>query len=358
MKIPVCEPSTTEVEKRWVNKALDENMISSTGSMVDKFEEELAKRIGTDYCVAVNSGGSALFLTLWALGIRSGDEVIVPDFTMVATANAVMQCEAYPEFVDSEYDTGNIDVNKIEEHINHRTKAIIPVHLYGHPCDMDKIMKIADKYHLKVIEDAAEAHGAEYKGKMVGSIGDVGCFSFYANKNITTGEGGAICTNNKALAEELRELRAYYFSPEKHFDHKKLAWNMRMSSLEAAYGLGQLERFNELIIKRKANANYYSDALDKYVDTPPEKDYADSVYWMYWIKVKQRDELREFLADNGIETRTGFFGMHTQEHLKDGSEYPISDKLAKNSLYLPSASDLTKGQKDYVIEKVKEFYDK
>jgi len=362
MKIPVCRPSITKTEKRWVKKALKENRISSTGGLVELFEERFAKKVNRKYCVAVNSGGSALFLTLWALGIRKGDEVIVPDFTMVATPNAVSQCGAKPVFVDAEYDTGNIEVSKIEEKITKKTKAIIPVHIYGHPCDLDKIFRIASKYKIQVIEDAAEAHGALYKGKPIGSFGKASCFSFYANKIITCGEGGAICTDDKSLAEELRELRAYYFSPVRHFDHKKIAWNLRMSSLEAAVGLGQLERFEELVSKRQMNVGYYSRNLKEleekgFLERPIKKDYAEPVYWMYWIKVKKRDQLMKFLEKKGIETRTGFFPMHWQKpYKKPYKKYPVANKLGKNSLYLPSGSDLTNKEKDYVIEKIKEFY--
>jgi len=358
IKIPVCWPSTTQKETKWVLKALKENKISSTAGFVELFEKEFAKKIGTRYCVAVNSGYSALFLALRALGIGKGDEVIVPDFTMIATANAVSAVGAIPVFVDARWDTCNINTDLIEEKITPRTKAIIPVHLYGHPCEMDEILEIARRYNLFVIEDAAEAHGAEYKGKMVGSLGDVSCFSFYANKIITTGEGGAIATNNKKLAEDLRRLRAYYFTPGTHFWHKKMAWNFRMSSIEAAYGLGQLERWNELIEKRRENAMYYSERLEGVGDLelPVEKENVKNVYWMYLIKTRERDRLMEFLEKKGIETRTGFFPMHWQPIYKQKGDFPVADKLGKQTMYLPSAPDLSKKQMDYIIKYVREFF--
>ena len=356
--IPVCSPSITRNEIGWVRRALKENRISSVGGFVDLFEERFAEKIGTKYCVAVNSGGSALFLTLWALGIREKDEVIVPDFTMIATANAVAQCGAKPVFVDACWDTCNIDVSKIEEVITSRTKAIMPVHIYGHSCDMGEIMKIAKKHKLAVVEDCAEAHGAEYHNQIVGSFGVAGCFSFYGNKIITCGDGGAITTNNKKLADELRRLRAYYFSPVRHFDHKKIAWNLRMSSLEAAVGLGQLERWDKLIKARRENALYYNFWLREIVETPIEVVGNKSVFWMYLIKVgKDRDELMKFLEKRGIETRTGFFPMHWQKPYKeDYKKYPISNKLGKESLYLPSASNLTEKKQNYIIKQIREFY--
>ncbi|MDO8265284.1 MAG: DegT/DnrJ/EryC1/StrS family aminotransferase [Candidatus Parcubacteria bacterium] len=355
--IPVCRPDISQKEIKWVNRALKENRISSTGGFVELFEKEFAKKIGTKYAVACNSGGSALFLALSVFGIKKGDEVIIPDFTMVATANAVKQCGAKPVLVDAEFDTCNINPDLIEKKITKKTKAIIPVHLYGHPCQMDKIMKIARKHKLYVIEDAAEAHGARFKGKLVGSIGDMGCFSFYANKIITTGEGGAITTNKLDLAQKLNKLRAYYFSDEKHFWHAHIGFNFRMSSLEAAFGLGQLERWEELIEKRRKNSEYYTAHLKKLIGTPIEKNYAYSVFWMYLIKVgKQRDKLMEYLQRNGVETRTGFFPMHWQPIYKEKNSYPVSDILGKTTLYLPSASDLTKNEKDRVIKMVKKFY--
>lgn len=358
MKIPVCTPSTSKREIKWVLKALKENKISSTGGYVEKFEQEFAKKIGTKYCVAVNSGFSALFLTLCALGIEKGDEVIVPDFTMIATANAVVATGATPIFIDAEWDTCNINPDLIEEKITPQTKAIIPVHLYGHPCQMDKILKIADRYNLFVVEDAAESHGASYKGILTGGLGIAGCFGFYANKIITTGEGGAITTNEEWLAEEIKKLRAYYFTAGTHFWHKKIAWNFRMSSLEAAYGLGQLERWDELIEKRRKNARYYSEHLREIGDLelPVEKEGYKNVYWMYLVKTRLRDELMKYLEENGIETRTGFIPMHQQPIYKQKGYFPIATELGRKTMYLPSSSDLTKKQQDYVIKYVKQFY--
>lgn len=360
--IRVCEPSITKKEINYVCRAVKEGQISSVAKYVGMFERAFAEKVGTKYAVAVNSGGSALFLALWALGIRKGDEVIVPDFTMIATANAVAQCGAKPVFVDCE-ENGNIDPSKIEAKINKRTKVIIPVHIYGHPCDMNEINAIAKKHKLIVVEDAAESHGALYKGKMTGSLGHVGCFSFYANKVITTGEGGMITTNSEKLYKEIQKLKAYHFSDKRHFWHVKLAWNLRMNSLSASLGLAQLERLEELINKRRKNAEYYTKGLCELSDHlifPGEKKGVRSVFWMYGIIVKsnKRDALMKYLEENGVETRTYFFPMHWQPIYKQKGDFAMSDYLGKHGLYLPSSSDLSKKEKDIIIGLVKKFFSK
>lgn len=359
--IRVCEPTIGELEKKYVNEALDNNWLSSTAPPVGRFEKAFSEKFGFKHSIAVNSGGSALFLALWTLGIRPGDEVIVPTFTMVATAGAVTQCGAKPVFVDAKRGEFNIDPEKIREKITTRTKAIVPVHIYGHMCDMDAIMEIARDYALFVVEDCAEAHGATWKGKYAGSFGDVACFSFYANKLMTTGEGGMIVTNDDKLAEKMRHFRAYDFDDNKHFWHKRIAWNFRMSSLEAAIGLAQLERLDTLIGRRRLNADYYTAQLEKIsgVTTYRELPNEHCVFWMYPIlcRAGTRDELMKFLEQNMIETRTFFFPMHWQPIYKDDTgHYPVADALGENGLYLPSSSHLSGEEKESVISKVKEFY--
>lgn len=353
--ISVCRPDTSELEKKYVLEALNNNAISSTAGYVEKFENEFAKKIGIKYAIAVNSGGSALFLALKALNIGVGDEVIIPTFTMIATANAVSLCGAKVILVDSERGTGNINPDLIKEKITDKTKAIIIVHLYGHPCDMDRIKEVAGD--IPIIEDAAEALGSKYKNKNVGTLGVMACFSLFANKLITTGEGGIIITDNKSLADELRGLRGYYINPRQHFDHKKIGYNMRMSSLEAAYGLAQIERFEEFINARRNHADYYTKHLGGLVKTPPEKGYAFSTYWMYLIKTPYRDGLMNYLYLNGVETRTGFFPMHWQAPYFEKSNYPVADDLGKTTMYLPSASNQTREEMDIVINHIKEFYE-
>ena len=361
--IRVCEPDITSREIRYVTDAIKTGHISGMAKYVGLFEKAFAQKTGVKYAISVNSGGSALFLALWGLGIRTGDEVIVPTFTMAATAFAVTQCGARPVFVDCEAN-GNIDVTKIESKITKKTKAIMPVHIYGHPCDMDEVWKLAKKHHLFVVEDAAEAQGALYKGKTIGASSDAVCFSLYANKLVTTGEGGMITTNSKKLANELALLRNYYFSNQTRYLHAHLAWNMKLSSLLAALGLAQLERLSELVAKRRANARYYNKklaVLKNQIVLPGEKNGVRSVYWMYGIVLRNeglREKLMRHLKKNNIESRAFFIPMHKQPlYKKDKKEsYPVSEFLGRNGLYLPSASQLSKKEKDRVIAAIKEFF--
>jgi len=362
VKIRVCEPDISELEIKYVTEAIKRTEISSIAPPVRKLENAFAEKFGMKHAVAVNSGGSALFLALKALGIGPGDEVIVPDFTMIATAAAVSHCGATPVFVDASERSFNIDPAKIEGVITPRTRAVMPVHLYGEPCEMDAIMEIAKKHKLLVVEDAAEAHGAKYKGKLAGTFGDANCFSFYANKIMTSGEGGMIATNRDELAEKLRHMRGYDFDDEKHFWHRTIAWNLRMSALSAALGLAQLERLDGLIEKRRANAGYYAERLKNIpgVRLFPEPPDTFSVFWMFGMLAPRSDELIKFLAKNGIETRRFFIPMHTQpvyEHLPHGKDnFTWSDRYGASGLYLPSSSQLSDKDKDFVIEKVKEFF--
>jgi perosamine synthetase len=356
--IRVCEPSLSDLESKYVAEALDHNWLSSVAPPVALFEELFAKRFAAKHGVAVNSGGSALFLALWTLGTREGDEVIVPTFTMVATAGAVTQCGATPVFVDCEPDTANIDVTKIEEKITPQTRGILPVHIYGHPCDMDSIRTLARDYRLFVVEDAAESHGALYRGRPVGTFGDAGCFSFYANKLMTTGEGGIILTDDDKLATALRHCRAYDFDDTRHFWHKRLAWNLRMSSLEAALGRAQLERLDELIAARQRNYAYYCERLGDLVEFLAQKSYATSVSWMCGLltrDLEERDGLMAFLERNQIETRTFFFPMHQQPVYKSREAFPVAEDLSRRGLYLPSSSHLTEEQLDLIVRSVRAY---
>jgi perosamine synthetase len=356
--INVCEPSLSELEKKYVQEALDRNWLSSIAPPVHMFEEAFAKRWGVKHAVAVNSGGSALFLALWTLGIREGHEVILPAFTMIASAGAVTQCGATPIFIDSEPGTCNIDVSLIEKKITTRTRMIMPVHIYGHPCDMDPIRQLARDYGLFLVEDAAESHGALYRGAQVGALGNAGCFSFYANKIITSGEGGMIVTDDDKYAHQLRHARAYDFDEARHFWHKRLAWNFRMSSLEAAVGRAQLERLDELVAARQRNARYYAERLGDVVELLQVKEYATPVSWMFGILVRdlaERDGLMAYLAAHDIETRTFFLPMHQQPLYKSSDSFPVAEDLGRRGLYLPSSSHLTDVEKDTVITHVRAY---
>ena len=366
MKIPVCEPFLTGKEMEYVMDCLRTNWISSAGKYVNEFEQRFAEYIGCKYGISTTSGTTALHLALAALKIGRGDEVIVPAFTMIAPVFAVVYTGAKPVLVDADSETWNIDVNKIEEKITPNTKAIIPVHIYGHPCDMDPIMEIAEKYNLWVIEDAAEAHGAEYKGKKVGSFGHVSCFSFYANKIITTGEGGMIVTNDEKIAERARRLKDQAYSPERRFLHTDIGFNYRMTNIQAAIGLAQLEHIDEFVEKRRRNAYLYNSRLKDVpgITLPPEKEWAKNVYWMYSILIEDefgmsRDELMERLKERGIETRTFFIPMHEQPAflnlgLFKGERYPVAESLGKQGLYLPSSSGLKEEDINYICQVIKE----
>ena len=369
-RIPVCKPWLPGKEKEYVNNALDTNWISSAGGYIEKFEKEFSKFCGVEYGVSCSNGFGALHLACLAIGIKKGDEVIVPTFTMASPVFAVILTGAKPVLVDADSETFCIDVEKIEEKITDRTKAIIAVHIYGHPCEMDKINEIAKKYNLKIIEDCAEAHGAEYNGKMCGSLSDIACFSFYANKILTTGEGGMAITNNLGLAEKMKKYRNYSFEVPR-FLHREMGFNYRLTNIQAAIGLAQTENVQMLVNSRKDIGERYNQLL-KYINgiiLPVEKDYAKNVYWMYGVVLSDeikltREEIVEKLKEKGIDTRNFFIPMHEQplfveksvENAPDCSgEYPISDKIGKRGFYLPSSSNIGDGELEIICNALKEI---
>jgi perosamine synthetase len=348
VRLPVAEPSLGEKELLYVTECVLTGWVSSAGKFVVRFEEMFAEFCGTRYAIATSNGTTALHLALLALDIGPGDEVIVPTLTFIATANAVTYTGACPVFVDSEPDTWNIDPNLIEEAITSRTKAIIPVHLYGHPANMDPILEIAARYGLAVIEDAAEAHGARYKGRRVGGIGDIGAFSFYGNKIITTGEGGMVVTNRADLAEKVRMLRDHGMSPERRYWHPVLGYNYRMTNLQAALGVAQMEKIDIILSTKQRIAQAYKERLREVpgITLPPEAPWAQNVYWLYSILVDAeifghtRDDLRTRLSEQGIETRPLFPPVHTQPIYNRGQCLPVAERLAATGLSLPSAASL------------------
>lgn len=359
--IPVYEPLLIGNEKKYISDCLKTNWISSAGSYIPRFERGFSRYCGVKYGIACSSGTASLHLALAAYGITKGDEVITPTFTMIATANAVTYTGAKVVLVDAEPRTYNIDVERIEEKITPRTKAIIVVHIYGHPAQMYKILDIAKRYKLYVIEDAAEAHGAEYRGKKAGGLGDAACFSFYGNKIITTGEGGMVVTNNKKIAQRAAYLRDHTFSKERHFWHKELGFNYRMTNLQAAIGLAQIERIDEFV-KMKINiAKYYNLLITdiKGITLPPDTADIKNVYWLYSILIERdfgitRDRLRQGLAEAGIETRAFFIPMHLQPVYSKGNQgqFPVSEELCRKGLCLPSAVTLKKRDIEYVVKMI------
>ena len=365
--IPVCEPSLIGKEWKYVKDCLKTNWISSSGKYIDLLEQKFAKFCNAEHGIACSNGTTAIHLALETIGIGPGDEVIIPDFTMIATANAVIYSGARPVLVDSEKKTWNMDVTKIEEKITKKTKAIMVVHTYGHPVDMDPVLEIAKKHKLYVIEDAAEAHGAEYKGKRIGSLSDIACFSFYANKIITTGEGGMIVTNNEKLAQRAKLLRNHAFIKPR-FLHKELGFNYRLTNIQAAIGLAQVENASKLVSMRRRNARLYTKYLKNIqgITTPVEEPWAKNVYWMYGILVDSKKfgmtapELREKLLEKGIDTRAFFIPMHSQPLFKKkdprfpntNGKYPVATYLGKNGFYLPSSSTLKKSQIKYIAKTI------
>jgi len=366
--IPVCEPKLGEKELENVIDCIKINWISSKGKYITEFEEKFSRYCGAKYGIATSNGTTALHLALASAGIKPGDEVIIPTFTMIATANSVTYTGAKFTLVDSEPEHWTMDVSKIEEKITPRTKAIMIMHTYGHPCAMDPILDIARDHDLLVIEDAAEAHGAEYKGRKTGGLGDMGCFSFYANKIITTGEGGMVVTNNEEFAERARLLRDQAFEKEKRFLHRYLGFNYRMTNLQAAVGVAQFEHIDEFVETRRRNAHMYNSLLSEVegIATPREAEWAKNVYWMYTILVEDsfgvsRDELMARLKEEGIGTRRAFYPIHVQplyEERFKGQKYPVSDELSRKGFYLPSGNTLTKEQIEKVVESIKSIREK
>lgn len=357
--IPVAEPNVDGNELKYVIDCMETGWISSIGEYVKKFEKGFSRYCEVKHGIAVANGTVALHLALESLGIKRGDEVIIPSLTFVATANAVKYTSAKPVFIDSEPRTWNIDPEKIEEKITPQTKAIIPVHLYGHPCDMGRIREIAEKHSLRIIEDAAEAHGAEYKGKKIGSLSDVSCFSFYGNKILTTGEGGMCLTNDKKIAEKIEELKDHGMSKEKRYYHSKLGYNYRLTNIQAAIGLAQLERIEKTIELKRKNAHLYNSLLKdvKGITLPVEESWAKNVYWMYSIQLNEnysftRDELMSRLRSKGIDTRPFFIPLHKMPYLDEGFKLPVAEKLGQKGVNLPSSTNLTRFQIKQITETI------
>jgi perosamine synthetase len=364
--IPVCVPLLGDKELEYVRDCITTNWISSKGKYVNAFEEQFASYCGVSHGVATTNGTAALHLALASLGVGPGDEVIIPSFTMMSTAFAVIYCGARPVLVDAEPDTWNMDTDLIEEKITKRTKVLLPVHIYGHPCDMDPILRLAGSHDLFVVEDAAEAHGAEYRGKKAGGIGDIGCFSFYANKIITCGEGGMVVTKDDTIAEKARSLKDLAFDRERRFLHTDIGYNYRMTNIQAAIGLAQLERIGEMVERRRRHAMAYTHLMGNIpgIQCPVERPWAKNVYWMYSILILDkfgmgRDELMRVLEERGIESRTFFFPMHEQPVFQgmkifSDNHYPVAEDLGRRGLYLPSSSGLSDDEIRYVCDTLRE----
>lgn len=364
MKVPVSTPDITDDDILSVAKCMKEGWISGISPWVDDFEKAYAAFNDRKYAVATGSGTTSLHLAAATLHIGEGDEVIMPTFTMIASANAVRYLGAKPVFVDSDINSWCMDEEQIKEKINHKTAAIMPVHIYGHMCDMRAITEIAYDRGINVIEDAAEAHGAEQDGMgKAGSIGDIGAFSLYANKIITTGEGGILTMDLKRDYERARWLRAHAFGRHgRHYWHEEVGYGYRMSGLQAALGLSQLERIDQYIEHRIAMADLYLEnlypALKSKIETPIEYDGFKNVFWMFSVLCREgvdRDDLITDLAKAGIETRTFFYPLHEQPPYKTNESFPVAEDISRRGLSLPSGNQLTEEQVLYVCEKMKEI---
>ncbi|MFH1244041.1 MAG: DegT/DnrJ/EryC1/StrS family aminotransferase [bacterium] len=350
--IPVNAPLITDESKQLVLDALNEGWISSAGPYITRFEKEFAQYLGVKHSILVNTGTAALHVALLASGIGLGDEVIVPAFTMASSYLAVMYTGATPVFVDVEPDIFTLDPASIAGAITAHTKAIMPVHIYGHPADLDPILHLAKQHHLLVIEDAAEAHGATYRGIKVGSLGDINAFSFYANKIVTTGEGGMVTTNNDHLASLARRYRDLCHSPKKRFIHDDLGYNYRATSLQAALGLGSLHAISDSLRQKQHMAELYKQGLSGIpgLTLPTTRDWATNVYWMYAILVDpkkfgmNKDQLRIELLKHGVDTRDFFYAPSDQPILHSKKHFPVTEKIAAHGLYLPSGLALTDAQ--------------
>jgi perosamine synthetase len=363
--IPVNAPLITQDAKDLVAKALEEGWISSAGPYIERFEKEFAKYLGVKHAISVNTGTAALHIALLSAGIGEGDEVIVPAFTMAASWMAVMYTGAIPVFVDVDPSIYAINPELIEAAITPKTKAIMPVHIYGHPADMDSILAIAKAHNLIVIEDAAEAHGAMYKGRLTGSIGDVNAFSFYANKIITTGEGGMVTTNNDEFASIARRMKDLSHSKDKRFIHDALGYNYRLTSMQAALGSGQLKHIDEFLSSKKHLGEKYGQGLAGIpgITLPITREWATHVYWMYAILIDEvkfgmnKDKFRAALLEKGVDTRDFFYAPSTQPALTDKGlgkgSYPVTEMIASSGCYLPSGLAISDDQIDSVCETIR-----
>jgi perosamine synthetase len=365
--IPVSEPSIGRLERRFVRECLETGWISSEGRFITAFANRSGRRCG----VAVNSGTNALILALRALALPAGSEVILPAFTIISCALACIYNNLVPVFVDAERDTWNMDVGQVENKISARTRVIMPVHIYGHPVDMDKIEVIAAKHNLLVIEDFAEAIGSEYKGKKCGGFGRISCASFYANKLISTGEGGMCLTDDEKLAEEMRRLRNLAFVPEQRFVHQELGFNFRMTNIQAAIGLGQMESYESRLQIKMAMAARYRVLLAKLeqrglVVLPAERPGTLNSYWMFGILLTKKSGLEAAavigkLAEKGVQARPFFYPLHRQPAFRAFPWFrkmrlPVSEDLYRYGFYLPSGLTLRKGQMAQVVKALEEIF--
>ena len=369
--IPVNEPLLNGNEKKYLCECIDSGWISSEGSFVKEFEQKMSATVHRNHGIAVSNGTAALEVAVQALGIGEGDEVIMPAFTIISCAMAVTKLGAVPVLVDSDIHTWNMNVDEIERKITSKTKAIMLVHLYGLPAAVDKVLELAERYDLKVIEDAAEMQGQTYNGKPCGSFGDISTFSFYSNKHITTGEGGMVVTNDEELAERCRMLRNLCFRKDVRYVHDEISDNYRFTNLQAAVGLAQLEKLDEFVEKKRQMGRYYTRKLcdiEGLILPVVRTDYADNIYWVYGIVLDKNVNadnkmIQKYLKEEGIGSRTFFWCMHEQpvyqnQGMFSGETYSNAEYLARKGFYIPSGLALTEEQMEQVVVEMKNVMQK
>lgn len=364
--IPVSEPLVGDNTLPLVSECVNTGWVSSEGRFIPEFERKFSQFCGAAHGVAVSNGTTALQVAMKALSLEPASEVIMPSYTIISCATAILEADCVPVLVDCDPETWCMDLDQVEAAITPRTRAIMPVHMFGHPVDMRRVMKLAAKHDLRIIEDAAEAHGAEVDGRRVGSFGDMACYSFYANKIVTTGEGGMVVTSSDYYAGRLRSLRNLCFRPERRFYHTEIGHNYRLTNLQAAIGVAQVDRVEDHIRRKRRMASAYRERLSDLaqITLPVEREWAKNVYWMYCLILADdvgfdAVEFAKRLRAKGIDTRPLFLGMHEQPVLRErglfaGSSYPVTERLARRGLYVPSGLTLTEAQLDRVSAAVRE----
>jgi perosamine synthetase len=366
--IPVNEPLLDGNEKKYLNECIDTGWISSEGPFIKNFESGLSARVDRRYGVAVCNGTAALDVAIEALNIGPGDEVIMPAFTIISCINQIIRCGGTPILIDSDPLCWNMDVLQVASKITVRTKLIMVVHIYGLPVDMDPLISLANQHGIPILEDAAEAHGQTYKGRPCGSFGTISTFSFYPNKHITTGEGGMVMTNDVKIAEEIRSLRNLCFQPDRRFVHDRLGWNLRMTNLQAAIGVAQLERLDEFVTRKRRMGKIYTELLSKVqgLQLPvAETSYSKNIYWVFGLVLDESvdfdaGEAMRRLAAKGIGCRPFFFPLHQQPVLRrmglfTDDSHPVAERLYRRGFYIPSGMALTDAQMNTVANAVKEI---
>ena len=365
--IPVNEPDLSGNEKKYLLECLETGWISSEGPFVKTFEEQFSKRMGRQYGVAVSNGSVALEAAVQALDLPSGGEVLLPAFTIISCAAAILRAGLTPVLVDADPLTWNLDPALVEAKITPKTCAIMVVHIYGLPTEMTPILRLAEKYGLKIIEDAAEMHGQTYRGQPCGSFGELSTFSFYPNKHVTTGEGGMILTDDPRLAEKCASLRNLCFQPARRFVHEELGYNFRLTNLQAALGVAQLERLDEFVERKRRMGAFYHQAfaeMPEFSLQPLRTAYAENIYWVFGLVLAdalpfEAPEMMARLAKLGIGTRPFFWGMHEQPVFQKmglfaGEHYPVTERLARRGFYIPSGLGVTPDQQAQVVAAVKQ----